>query len=121
MSLLLGVAFIGFSLLVLRWLKHWYATRDEAEGLVDNLLVNFVLPGLSGSLVIGAITIVSALYAGVVLTDAAAAAVLSAVVVVAWRWMGRKKPADNVVFLAPASGNSSPPPPARGEVPRRAA
>ena len=104
MSLFLGIAFIGTSVLLLRWLKHWYAGAERTGSLADGLVVNFLLPTLAAILMSGAISIVMVFLSGITLLDGAAAAALSGLVVVAWRRMGRVVPRDNVVPLTPRPG-----------------
>jgi len=104
MSLLVGIAFIGISVLSLRWLKHWYARHDRTGGLANGLVVNFVLPTLAATLMSGVIVILLAFLDGITLVDVAATAFMSGLIVVAWRGMGREKRLDNVVPLTPGLG-----------------
>ena len=121
MSLSLGIAFIGISVLSLRWLKHWYARREPAGGLADSLVVNFLLPTLAATLMSGAISIVLVFLNGITLIDTASAAFMFGLVIVAWRWLSRETPRDNVIPLTPKPGVNSAPTPTTIKVPRRAA
>ena len=121
MSLLIGIAFIGISVLSLRWLKQWYAIDERSGGLADGLVVNFVLPSLAATLVSGAIMIVLALLGGVTLIDAAAAAFMSGLIALAWRRMSREKRPDNVVPLTPKPEGTPGPQPTPVEAERRVA
>lgn len=121
MSLLVGIAFTGISVLSLRWLKHWYTRHDRTGGLADGLVVNLVLPTLAATLMSGAIAIVLALVDRVTLVDVAAAVFMVGLIVVAWRRMGREKRVDNVVPLTPRPGAVSAPHPTPVKAPRHAA
>jgi hypothetical protein len=121
MSLFIGMALIGISVLSLRWLKHWYARHERTGSFADAVVVNFVLPSIAATLMSGAIAIVIVLLDGITLVDAAAAALLAGLIVVAWRRMGREKHPDNVVPLTPKPGVTSAPHPKPLKAPRRAA
>lgn len=121
MSLFIGIAFVGLSVLLLRWLKHWYARAERTGSFADAVVVNFVLPSISAALMSGAISIVMVLFGGITLVDAAAAVGVAGLIVVAWRRLGREKHPDNVVPLTPKPGVTSAPHPKPLKAPRRAA